>query len=400
MLYNNIFMTVREVTFANEIPVDPDQATRAVFVHVDQGLFAPQGLLESFGRVNDLYKQDPGYRFRRMASGLITLENGLDLSFMHDARDEQTADLCVVFSPLNDGKPGSDPDKATSFVTQGSKDDVPEVKPNSHRPSAKLDLDYEFGHQEGLGMPRLQIFAREAPAMSSSQRWRVAGGDMTPYGELLLEHALPEANRVKHETYGTGDFRRIHLFAAGMGAKALGAAVHVIQNSDKYEIGSITLLNFGLDDESVPIRLYNYMRRRMAGEESYLKLPVGYTRVPEYSILTDLDKFGAEKDMRIRQIQAMSNVLMVRSIMNARKGVGYIELALENGCTITIANGANEAMNANTDERLPLDDPHMFKTDIVGVDGKKVGMAVNEHGSALTLVSNLGLYNHFSRGTK
>lgn len=388
----------QEVVFPNQIPVDPDKNTRAVFVHADQGLFAPQGLVESFRRADAAYTSDRGARFRFMADSVMSVpEIGLDASFVHTERDAQSREILIVLSPLNDGRPESDPPVITDFVTKPevTKADVRHAKPNSHRPAAKLDMDYEFGHAEGLGMPRLQVFAPEAPAMTSAQRRRVAGGDMTPYGELAMT-ALQKAERIMHRTYGHEGFDTVHFFTAGMGAKGLGAAVHMLENSNK-QIGSTTLMNFALGEQTLAKMAADYSGRRMVGEPSELILPDNYRRVAEMTVLRELDRDGAEFAMRLRQIRALWHVRMVRSIMNASMGVKYVDRLLDNGSTVTVANGANEALVAQTYHYLPVGDGNLYRTDIVGVDGKKVGQIVNEHGAALALVSNLGLANHKRR---
>ncbi len=381
----------REMIFPNEIAVDPDNETKAIFVHEQQGLFASAGMVEAYKAVDETYTADRPGRLQFMSEG-VGLHNGTNYAFVHDHRDANSKDLLVVMSPLNDGQPESTSDALADYLKSGSTSKG-QAKPNSWRPAAKLDSDYEFGHQEGMGMPRLQHFAREAAGMTPQQRRRIASGDMLPYGEVAI-NLVEEAERARHRKYGSPDFERIHFFAAGMGAKALGAAVHFVQNSDKYQVGSVTLMNFALGEQSLAKLGSDYANRRMVGEASTLILPQNYVRVPEFTALKELDKNGAEFGMRIRQAKALANLRIVKSVMDATQGVDYVEKLLENGSTITIANGLNEAMVAQTDHYLPVADGKLYRTHIVGVDGKKVGQAANEHGAAVALVSNLGLRNH------
>jgi hypothetical protein len=234
--------------------------------------------------------------------------------------------------------------------------------------------------------------------MTHEQKRRVAAGDMTPYGELS-EKPIAEAERIMREIYGISDFRfdRLHFFVAGMGAKALGAAAYHLALGER-EPGAITLMNFSLGEQSMAKLTKNYTGREMIDEDSKLILPEDYVRVPEFTALMELD--DAELAMRIRQGKALLNWRMVMAIMNAKRGVDYLENALEHGSTVTIANGAQEAMTSQTKSYLPVGDERLHLTDIVGVDGEKVGMAANEHGTALALVSNLGLYNHLNRVDK
>lgn len=391
--------SVREAMFPDEITVDPDKDTRAIFVHVNESLLASQSLVESYHQVNDLYESDREDVLRFMAQSVFPMDSGLDSAFLHSHKDIRCKDLYIAFSPLNDGRPESSPSMVMQAISgdDASRRDVNRAQPNSWRPIAKLYCDYELGHAENLGMPRLQAFAPEAPAMTSKQRRRVASGDMTPYGELIVP-AIEIAERTMHETYGTDGFDKIHFFAAGMGAKALGAAVSLIESTDR-QVGSVTLMNFALGEQSLAKLGRDYTGRRMVGEPSELVLPRDYVRVPEFTVLKDLDKY-TEFAMRIRQAKALVNISLVRSLMNARRGVGYIEQLLENGSTLTIANGHNEAMVAQTDHYLPMGDSGLHRIDIVGVDGKKVGQAANEHGAALALVSNLGIYNYLINKSK
>jgi hypothetical protein len=216
----------REVVFPNEIPVDPDKESRAVFVHAEQGLFAPQSLGESFRQADVTYTKNRARRFEFMAHSVLSAGSGginFNRSFVHTERDAGANSLRLVLSPLNDGRPESDVVAITGLVNKdyATREEINAAKPNSWRPAAKLDVDYEFGHAEGLGMPRYQVYAPEASAMSKEQRRRVARGDMRPFGELALQ-AIAEAERIQRFFYGGGSFDNIHLFAAGMGAGRSG----------------------------------------------------------------------------------------------------------------------------------------------------------------------------------
>ena len=391
---------VREVVFPNEIPVDPRKDTRAIFVHVEHGLFAPHSMAESFRQVDATYTKNRAKRFELIANSVYAAGRAdipFDRSFIHTERDEGTKALHLNLSPLNDGIPESKVGVITGLVNKdyATRAEINEAKPNSWRPAARLDSDYEFGHAEGLGMPRYQIFAREAPAMTADQRRRVARGDMRPFGELALQ-GIAEAERIFRFHHGKeSQFEDIHLFVAGMGAKALGAAIEIQENSEK-RVASVTLMNFALGEQSLSKMARDYSGRRMVGEASELILPADYIRIPELTVMSELDKHGPELAMRIRQAKALQNIRMVKSIMNAKQGVAYIERLMANGTVVTIANGYNESLVAQTDYYLPIGDGALYRTNIVGVDGEKVGQLVNEHGGAHALVSNLGIRNYIN----
>lgn len=75
-----------EVVFPQEIAVDPVKATRAIFVSLDEGLFASPSMVESFRLVDRAYEANKLARLQFMACSVLPLESeGLDLSFVHDA---------------------------------------------------------------------------------------------------------------------------------------------------------------------------------------------------------------------------------------------------------------------------------------------------------------------------
>lgn len=390
--------TERAAQFPNEIPVDPDKATRALFVSLDQSLFASHGVAESFRQLDDDYQADRLSRLQFMANSVMRLdERPVDISFVHDKRDAASRDIMVVMSPLNDGRPETTPETLKAFVDKPkpSRKDVSTARPNSWNPATKLDIDYQFGHAENVGMPRLQVFAPEAQAFTRSERRAIASGDMTPYGKLVTA-ALDAANRVRRETYGgEGGYNQVHFFAAGMAPKALGAAVHLTEATD-YEIGSVVAMNLALGEQSLGKLMADYAGRRMVGEAAKITLPPEHTRIREPLIRREIDGHGAEFSMRRRQARVLMHFRMARAIMNAEQGADYIERLLENESTVTVANAFNEAMVSQTSSLLPAGDRLFHTIDIVGVEGKEVGMMANEHAGLVAVVNAAGLKNHIT----
>ena len=355
-------------------------------------------MVESFRRVDEAYSADRAARLQFMANSVFQA-HGLDMSYVQDERDAESTDLLVVMSPLNDGKPETSPEALAEFVTldhQPTFADIQRARPNSWSPATKLDVDYEFGHAEGIGIPRLQIFSRELPALTAAERRKVADGDTTPFGRLA-ELGIEAASTRKHQLYGNGGYKRIHLFCAGMGPKALGAAVHLLQTTD-YEVGSVTAMNLAIGQESTAKLVHDYAGRRTVGEAAQLILPPNYQKVAEPLMRREIDGHGAELAMRARQVRAMLlNPLAQRGIMHSKQSPRDIEELLGKGVTVTVANAFNEAMVERTASYLPEGDPNFHYTAIVGVDGKKVGQIANEHSALVAVVSNLGLRNYLQR---
>lgn len=398
----NIFMTYteREAIFPQEIPVDPDKETRAIYIGLEQDLYANRSIKESFAQVDAAYEANRLARVKFMSDSVFRSSVlPLDLSLVHDERDAKTTDLEVVLSPANDGAPQSSHVTLFESIITNPKPngkDIRLAQPNSWGPATKLDIDYEFGHAEGLGMPRLQIFAPEAKAFTREQRKQIAQGDMTPYG-YLLKLALDDANRIMHEEYDHPGFQRLHFFAAGMGSKALGAAVEMAQASD-YEVGAVTLQNLSISDDSLAKFARNYAGRKTSGEAAKLLLPAGTVRIPEPKARQQIDRTKPEWQMRARQAEALGpHPWMVRAIMKANRANEYIEILLENGATLTVANAFNEPMVAQTKDHLPQGESKVNLIDIVGVEGKKVGQIANEHAGLVAVVSANGLKNHLLR---
>lgn len=383
-----------EAQFQHHIPIDPDKETRSIFLHPGQMVFTDAGIIASVQEANETYKNDRLGTFERQQERNFITESGVVASFAHDARVANATAVNIEFSPLNDGVGESEPEVVFAHIeSDGETPRAMHARPNSHRPSSKSNMVYETRNAEGIAIPTLKIYAPEASMMTAEQRRRVAKGDMTVYGEIA-EEALAHALEILKNEYGNTSVNELHFSAAGMGAKALGAAAYFAKTSDKFSVGSLDLMNLSVGDQSTLERASTYAGRKLEGDESKLILPDNFKAVKEFDILTDLDK-KTELAMRIRQAKALKNFLMVSSIMNARQANEYIELILDdNKSVITIGNGLNEPMTRQTPESIPRGEQRIHFVDIVGVEGKKVGMASNEVGVALAALNVIALKNY------
>ncbi len=394
----------REMVFPDELATDPDQDNLAVYVSETDGMFnsilASPSMVRGFDIIDQLYATDKVAYLGRIAAGLdvlMTKHGPIDTVFLQGPHDAETDEIMLDFSPLNDGRPEAIKE-LKRFVLKDKSDitarDIKHAQPNSARPLIKLSLAYYFGQTQGLGMPYYQLFAREVPALSHAERRRIMSGDTRPYGRLGGE-AFDDAKRRKHEAYGTtGGLKGLHIFTAGMGTKALGAAVEILETRPDIELRSVTIQNTPLNGKKATEQLSNYMESRTVGPASTLVVPPGYGRVEEALILRDIGQ-KAEPNMRRRQLRAMANLgVLIGLQIRTGQAAGYIEKLLNAGVTMTIVSSLNEAMVEQTEMLIPVSGNRLHRTWIVGVNGKKTGMIANEQGGVIAITNNLGPRNY------
>lgn len=395
---------VREARYPDEVLVDPDKATKAIFLSMVNGIFASPSMVESFQHIDQTYTADKADRLRFMAKSVMPLGGfrpniggaQLDTSFVHDTRNANAKSLLVVTSPLNDGRPLSSAETMADFVDNisPSRAEIRKAQPNSWGPATKLDATYELLHAEGMDMPALQLYSRVAPWLfTAHERASMIRGDFRPYGRAVVS-AIQAAEQRKHEVYGTGGFDEIHFFGAGIPQKAIGAAQHLTEHyADDYNVKSVTAMNLVLDQKAGEA-LRNYGSRRMVGEASDLILPEGFSMVPEPQMRRDIEPKGVELAMRTRQVRAMLDLSVTLGMLKSGAATAAaFETLMQNGTHVTVANGSNEGMTERTSSYLPGEDSLFNYIDLVGVEGKKVGMAANEHVGAVAVVAAQGIRN-------
>lgn len=373
--------------------VHPRKETRSIFVDPNGGLFLGGNIRKSFDQVDDLYAVNRLRYFRRIASGVSLGESkqgGVDTAFLHNDVTLQSTDVTVVFSPLNDGRPMSTPEDINQYVrSKHTAHDKKKAQPNSWGPLIKLAISHDLSEAEGFGTPHLQLLAPEVPALGRTERKHIAHGVTTPYGRLALE-ALRDADRKRRAIMGKG-FERVHLFCAGMGGKALGAAVDLLESD--YDVASVTVQNLSIG-KTTPLELQSkYARRLLIGDASLQKLPTEYEPIHEPMVRREVDNYGAENAMRMRQAAALWHWRVVMGIMGTEQPARDIETLLTHDVTVTVANAHNEAMNDQTERYLPLGADNFHYTDIIGVEGQKTGQAENEHAALVAYVIGMGKRN-------
>ena len=377
-------------TTPESLAINPSKGNLAIYLHPDTGLFVPGKLADNLRTTNSYLDPTNQATFQRLHDSTLTSEDGMRLAFSNPDTSSQPRDLVIHFSPLNDGLPSSNPKDIHRYCSRTTDTDKETAQPNSWRPLANFHAKATLSKIEELNIAHMQIFFPEWLAMSLARRRQVALGDAHPYGQLA-ERALDLAE----ERYGHS-FERVHFFGAGLSLKAIGAADY-FQRSGIREVGSVTAMNFAVDPN--PVRaLFNYMLRSTTGKASDLLLPPNFQRVDELSIATVLDKLGAEKGMRKKQIQAFRKFMILSALVSARKAPDYLENLLENNVTVTVANALNESLVARSLQRIGQNattHPRFHDVKIVGVEGTRTGMMTNEFFGLSAVVSTLGLKNYF-----
>ncbi|HZL07622.1 MAG TPA: hypothetical protein VFC50_00310 [Candidatus Dormibacteraeota bacterium] len=391
-----------ELVFPDVVPVDSTKRAEAVFVSMDQTLYTPDGIATSFDRVNDHYTADRTARLRFMADsvfafdvpGTLGIQARIHASLEHDDRNTNSSDLLVVTSPLNDGPPETSAEVMARYVAnhEPTRAEINEAKPNAWSPATKLDTGYEFINVEGLEMPVLQIFSRVPPrALTVGERARLLGaGDHAGYGRIALE-GVRQADRMLREAGGDG-IRRVHFFGSGLAHNAIAAARYFAGEQNQYEPSSFTAMNLILG-EKLSTMGADYSVRQHTGEAAKIILPPGYRRIAEPIMRQEIDGKGAEGAMRGRQLRAIADLTYTLSLPRSKHTAKTIEELMDLGVPGTIANAYNGSMTANTRHFLPVGEAGLHLVDIVGVEGKKVGMMSNEQASLVALLMGVGLRN-------
>ena len=389
--------------FPELVPVDPEKRNEAVFVSPDETLYAPDGLVASFRTVDEHYVADRDGRLKFMADSVFKGWTGGSMgmivpvygSLQFDERNIGSTELLVVTSPLNDGPPASTAEEMSRYVRNPDPDttQIRIAQPNSWGPVTKLDTAYEFLNVEGANLPVLQVFSRVPPrALSLSERaqlWR--HGDLDGYGRVVHEAIIRAHQELQLE--GGPGIDKVHFFGAGMAHTAIAAARYVADKQDHYEIGSFTAMNLMLSEAGILRMGRDYSVHQHTGEASDIVLPPGYSRVPEPVMRREIDGKGAEFHMRWRQLRAMLDISYMLAARRPSPTVDNIEALMEEGVPGTIANAHNSSLTADTRGFLPIGDAGLNLIDIVGVEGKKVGMMSNEQAALVALIMGVGLRN-------
>lgn len=394
--------------YPNELLVDPDKANKAVFVSFVKGIFASPSMVQSFDAFDERYQKDKAAYVQFMFDSVMRIGGfrpniagpQLDTSFVHGPQNANSNAMAVVTSPLNDGRPLSSAEILAAYVNnpRPSRLDVERAKPNSAGPATKLHTIYEVLDAEGLGMPTLQLYSRVAPWLFTinERKQMLWDGDFRPYGRAVVA-SIKAGERRQHEVYGTGGVEDLHLLGVSIPQKAIGAAQYILENHPEYNVKSITLMNLPLNQGPAQA-LHSYATRRMVNDASDLLIPEGFVMRQEPALRRDIEPKGVEFGLYPRVARAMLDLSVTVGLTRSTQStMEAFERFQELGITTTLANSLNESMAEGSEAYIPQDSDNFHFMQLVGVEGKKVGMAAGEHAGAVAVVAAQGIRNSLPR---
>jgi hypothetical protein len=391
--------------FPTDILVDATKSKEAVFVHPDQSIYADGTIAESFRHYEALYNADKESRIRFMASsvfhfrthGTLDFPSRVNVAAISTADDAESDEALVVTSPLNDGRPKSSADAMVRYIhtEEPSFWQIAATRPNSWDALTKLEVGYHINRLSGRPMPTIQIFSRVPPhALTLSERGRLAKGDYSGYGRVAYE-ALNYVNDLRRLD-GQKPIRRVHGFGAGIGQRVLGAMNWLATNQDTYEVASAHAMNLALRRGASGTALDHTLQREV-NEPSGIVIPAGHVRIDEPQIRKDIDHRGSDTlQMFGRQAWAIKDLAATTLpfMLAYKPTVRDVESLLSKGIPVRLTNGLNVGMAINTLNLLPITDPGLHYSTIVGIEGQKVGMMSNEHVGVVGVVMPLGVRDH------
>jgi hypothetical protein len=379
----------------------PDMAVelkRTMFVSADGALAGIRNLKPSFEMIDDWYAQDKDRYLKQLYRRTRTFVGSTGpLHYTHlPGRDEPLSDhLVVTLSPLNDGPPQSDADVMAAYVASDGKLSKSKAAPNSWGPLTKLAVGHELGEAQGLGAAHAQLYAPEIGALTNDERHRLRQGDPRPYGRLVHE-LIRHLNGNRGDQAGSAErYEHIHLVAAGMCGKAIGAAMFMLeQPGDDYELASVSLQNLSLGKRAVRTAL-DYMGRKTVPVDTPA-VPDDYAVIPEPLIRRDIDGHGAEfwpLQKRIVVGGLYHFLRLGRTEHTYPQMQAHIE-AMHAIIPMSITNAADESLVQDTRRILSHIDGIEW-IDVYGKDGGKVGQMLNEHAAVMALTANRGISRYF-----
>ncbi len=399
-------MSKRELdAFPIDVLVDSTKSHEAVFVDPDQGIFTHGPIAEAFEDVDARYAADREGRIRFMhagtrrfrTSGTFGIPAPVDVAYMSGADDAASDELLLVTSPLNDGRPKSSAEAMIRFINteNPSSLQIARTQPNSWGPAVKLDVGFQLLKAMGRPVPVAQLYSRLRPrVMSFDARRRLWDGDYTAaYGEAGLE-TIAYVNEERRKE-GKKQVTKVHLFGAGIAQRAAATARYLQEHEDEtgVEVASVVLQNLALH-RGIKGTVLDHATQAAINEASQVAIPGSHVRIDEPLERQDTDQRGSDTlQMYGRQFWAGKD-LLATTIPFATKyepTVNDIKYLADHDIPLRLISGLNVGMAIHTLHLIPLGDPHIKLSTIVGIEGQKVSMAINESSSVTGLDMSLGI---------
>lgn len=397
--------TTEYAIFPAQIAVQPDpKELRSIHVDADQQIFTTDTtIVDAFKEIDAEYSEDREAKVTQMHSSVSRLaiqgsyskKAKFDIAHLTNDRDRSSDELMLVMSPLNDGKPTSSVKRLMRYIgaDKPSFKEVSDAKPNSWSPLTKLSIGHDFIAAAGNPMPTAQVLSPVAPrSMTFADRWNLVRGDYTAYGKLAQQtiNYVNEQRRIE----GKNPVTKVHLFGAGIGQRALGAARYLEQeyakeNSD-IKVVSAHAMNLSLK-RGTKTATDHVLQRKIASYTPTIvpKVPV---RIPEPKMRQEIDRRSDSLRIIGRQLNAFRHIFAtIVPVMFAYKPtLKDIDYLIESGINVRISNARNVAMGSNTLKLLAKRDGQFAYTDIAPVADEQAGMMTNEHAALVAVMMSLG----------
>lgn len=393
--------------FPADVLVDPTKEHEAVFVDPSQSIYVDGRIAEAFDRIDANYVADREGRIRFMADSVKSFETEgtfgigtpVDIAYESDDRDAESDEILVVTSPLNDGAPTSGDTDMIRFINtrDPSPWQISNARPNSWGPVTKLDIGFQLNQAMGRPIPMLQLFSPIRPrAFSGEERRQLWNGDYSAYGRAAVE-AIHHINGLR-EQQGKTPVRKAHFFGAGIPQRALAAARYTHEQGE-VETASATAMNLALR-RGIKGTALDHLTQAAVNEASGVAVPEGHVRIDEPLQRQEQDHRGTDKlHMYGRQARAIKDLAAttIPFATKYRPTVEDIETLMDADVPVRLVNGLNVGMAINTLHLLPVGDPRLRLSTIVGTEGQKVSMMSNEHAGVVAVAMALGINDYEQR---
>jgi hypothetical protein len=311
--------------------------------------------------------------------------------------DAEAEELLFWTSPIDDSLRRSSDDAMLRYISkeQPSLLDTLIAKPNSWSPLTKLDICYSVLKASGRTMPHAQLLNRIPPrAFTLEERRALFQGDHRAFGRLVI--ACAEQVNLERRQAGKKPVKTIHLFGAGITQRTIGAARHILEHEEEtgYQLGGLAVLNTSLDRGLLKMTA-DHLTQANVNEPSRVRPPDNFVRVEKFKLREAIDGKKSEPTRFIRQAKPIIDPLYTFvSIHRPQPTIAATYYILEQGRPMRSITGMNTASAVNTLRHLPVGKQLFKLSTVVGLEGQKVSMGINENPGVTAISSMLGVRDY------
>jgi hypothetical protein len=299
--------------------------------------------------------------------------------------------MMIWTSPADDSLPRSGYEAMIRLVNNPNPSmiDIQRAKPNSWNPITKLDISHSVLKALGRPMAHAQLLNRVPPrSMTIHERKAMWQGDHQAFGRMVV--ACADQINIERRQEGKREIKTIHLFGAGITQRTLSAARYIYEEQGHYQLGGVACLNTVLKSGLLKMGK-DHLTQATVNEASQVPIPQDHVRVEKFQLRHDIDGRGSEPTRFIRQAQPLRDISYLIAMRQPDSTIRDIDLLLDNGVPLRFIRGLNTAMAINTLHLIPVNNPLLNLSTIVGIEGQKVGMGINEHPGVVAVSAALGV---------